>query len=113
VRRFCEAKIAAGGPSADNISRQGALAYTLLDNGFVLMNVPSFWQLHVIGLLMVVVVYLDRYQRRMRTELSAYKGLGSVTVGGPDSGAGGPKAPGVKRAQTAGGAVQSLMRGRL
>ena len=42
----------------------GALIYTLLENGFVLMNVPSFWQLPVIGLLIIIAVSLDQYQRR-------------------------------------------------
>jgi ribose transport system permease protein len=48
----------------------GALIYTLLENGFVLMNVPSFWQLPVIGLLIIIAVSLDQYQRRVRAELS-------------------------------------------
>lgn len=62
----------------------GALIYTLLENGFVLMDVPAFWQLPVIGLLIVVSVTLDQYQRRLRTELSAYQSLDSISADGPD-----------------------------
>ena len=62
----------------------GALIYTLLENGFVLMDVPAFWQLPVIGLLIVVSVSLDQYQRRLRTELSAYRSLDSISADGPD-----------------------------
>jgi ribose transport system permease protein len=62
----------------------GALIYTLLQNGFVLMNVPSFWQLPVIGLLIVVSVYLDQSQRRLRTQLTAFRSLDSITAGGPE-----------------------------
>ena len=58
----------------------GALIYTLLENGFVLMNVPSFWQLPVIGLLIIVAVSLDQYQRRVRAELSAYRSLEGITA---------------------------------
>jgi ribose transport system permease protein len=58
----------------------GALIYTLLENGFVLMNVPAFWQLPVIGLLIIVAVSLDQYQRRVRAELSAYRSLEGITA---------------------------------
>jgi len=58
----------------------GALIYTLLENGFVLMNVPSFWQLPVIGLLIIIAVSLDQYQRRVRAELSAYRSLEGITA---------------------------------
>ncbi|HTT91777.1 MAG TPA: ABC transporter permease [Acidimicrobiales bacterium] len=64
----------------------GALIYTLLQNGFVLMNVPAFWQLPVIGLLIIVAVSLDQYQRRVRTELSAYRSLEGITAGGDGDG---------------------------
>jgi ribose transport system permease protein len=60
----------------------GALIYTLLLNGFVLMNVPAFWQLPVIGLLIIVAVSLDQYQRRVRAELSAYRSLEGITADG-------------------------------
>jgi ribose transport system permease protein len=58
----------------------GALIYTLLENGFVLMNVPSFWQLPVIGLLIIIAVSLDQYQRRLRQELSAFRSLEGITA---------------------------------
>jgi ribose transport system permease protein len=61
----------------------GALIYTLLENGFVLMDVPSFWQLPVIGLLIIVAGCLEQYQSRLRTELSAFQSLDSVTAGWP------------------------------
>ncbi len=63
----------------------GALIYTLLENGFVLMNVPSFWQLPVIGLLIIVAVSLDQYQRRVRAELSAYRSLEGITADSLDN----------------------------
>ena len=44
------------------------------------MNVPSFWQLPVIGLLIIVAVSLDQYQRRVRAELSAYRSLEGITA---------------------------------
>jgi hypothetical protein len=66
----------------------GALIYTLLENGFVLMNVPSFWQLPVIGLLIIIAVSLDQYQRRLRTELSAYRSLEGITAAEPEGGDG-------------------------
>jgi ribose transport system permease protein len=49
----------------------GALIYTLLDNGFVLMNISAFWQLVVIGFLVMVAVYVDNYQRQMRAAIGA------------------------------------------
>jgi ribose transport system permease protein len=74
----------------------GALIYTLLENGFVLMNVPAFWQLPVIGLLIIVAVSLDQYQRRLRTELSAYRSLEGVSADGGGSGDGSARGPGTK-----------------
>ncbi len=52
------------------------------------MNVPAFWQLPVIGLLIIVAVSLDQYQRRLRTELSAYRSMEGVTAGGDEDGDG-------------------------
>lgn len=82
----------------------GALIYVLLENGFVLMNVPSFWQLPVIGLLIVVAVYLDQYQRRLRTELSAFRSLEGITAEGLPGGDGRGKGdgPAAMPAETAG-----------
>ncbi len=74
----------------------GALIYTLLENGFVLMNVPAFWQLPVIGLLIIVAVSLDQYQRRLRTELSAYRSLEGVSAGGDGNGGGSSPGPQTK-----------------
>lgn len=56
----------------------GALIYTLLDNGFVLMNIASFWQLVVIGCLIILAVYVDEYQRRLRLAVTAARGLEDV-----------------------------------
>jgi ribose transport system permease protein len=47
----------------------GALIYTLLENGFVLMNVSAFWQLVVIGFLVMLAVYVDNYQRQLRAAI--------------------------------------------
>jgi ribose transport system permease protein len=85
----------------------GALIYTLLENGFVLMDVPAFWQLPVIGLLIVIAVYLDEYQRRLRTELSALLSLDSVTAGGSN----GSGTPGGQTAEP--GRLSSLLKRKL
>jgi ribose transport system permease protein len=61
----------------------GALIYTILQNGFVLMNVASFWQLIVIGFLIMVVVSLDNYQRRLHALTRISKELESIS---PDAG---------------------------
>jgi ribose transport system permease protein len=53
----------------------GALIYTLLDNGFVLMNVSAFWQLVVIGFLVMIAVYVDNYQRGLRAAIGAHSRL--------------------------------------
>jgi ribose transport system permease protein len=74
----------------------GALIYTLLENGFVLMNVPSFWQLPVIGLLIIIAVSLDQYQRRVRAELSAYRSLEGITASSLDDDDGQAAAAGQK-----------------
>ena len=68
----------------------GALIYTLLSNGFVLMNIASFWQLVVIGCLIIVAVYVDEYQRRLRLAVTATQELQDV---GPALGADGAAAP--------------------
>lgn len=56
----------------------GALIYTLLDNGFVLMGVASFWQLVVIGVLIILAVYVDEYQRRLRISVGISRELEGV-----------------------------------
>jgi len=53
----------------------GALIYTLLENGFVLMNVSAFWQLVVIGFLVMLAVYVDNYQRQLRAAVGAVSRL--------------------------------------
>lgn len=65
----------------------GALIYTLLDNGFVLMNIASFWQLVVIGCLIILAVYVDEYQRRLRLTIATAEGLEDVTPLGADGSA--------------------------
>jgi len=57
----------------------GALIYTILQNGFVLMNVASFWQLIVIGFLIMLVVSLDNYQRRLHAMTRISKELESIS----------------------------------
>jgi ribose transport system permease protein len=85
----------------------GALIYTLLENGFVLMNVPSFWQLPVIGLLIIIAVSLDQYQRRVRAELSAYRSLEGITASSldDDDGQTGAGTKGAKPADQPSGAM--------
>lgn len=56
----------------------GALIYTLLDNGFVLMGIASFWQLVVIGVLIILAVYVDEYQRRLRISIGVTRELEGV-----------------------------------
>ena len=56
------------------------------------MNVPSFWQLPVIGLLIIVAVSLNQYQRRLRTELSAYRSMEGVTAAAEPEGGDGQAA---------------------
>ena len=56
----------------------GALIYTLLDNGFVLMGIASFWQLVVIGALIILAVYLDEYQRRLRLTVGISRDIEGV-----------------------------------
>ena len=58
----------------------GALIYTLLQNGFVLMGVAAFWQLVVIGVLIIAAVYLDEYQRRLRSTVAPAHELEGITV---------------------------------
>ena len=57
----------------------GAFIYTLLQNGFVLMGIASFWQLVVIGGLIIFAVYLDEYQRRLRTTIGISRELEGVS----------------------------------
>ena len=56
----------------------GAIIYTLLANGFVLMNIASFWQLVVVGCLIILAVYVDEYQRKLRLETVASRGLADI-----------------------------------
>ncbi len=44
----------------------GALIITIIENGFVEMGVSGFWQLVVVGIIIVVAVYVDEYQRKLR-----------------------------------------------
>ena len=67
----------------------GALIYTLLENGFVLMNVSAFWQLVVIGFLVILAVYVDNYQRQLRAAIGASSRL-EVAPPAPAGQAGGP-----------------------
>jgi ribose transport system permease protein len=60
----------------------GAVIYTLLQNGFVLMNVESFWQLVVVGFLIIGAVYLDEYQRKLR--IATASGAELTGVAPPD-----------------------------
>jgi ribose transport system permease protein len=75
----------------------GALIYTLLENGFVLMNIAAFWQLVVIGALVMVAVFVDNYQRQLRAMYGAVRRAEDVvppggqqaggSVAGPPQGA--------------------------
>jgi ribose transport system permease protein len=67
----------------------GALIYTLLENGFVLMNVSAFWQLVVIGFLVMVAVWVDNYQRQLRAAVGASSRL-EVAPSAPAQGGGAP-----------------------
>jgi ribose transport system permease protein len=44
----------------------GALIITIIENGLVEMGVSGFWQLVVVGVIIVIAVYLDEYQRKLR-----------------------------------------------
>jgi ribose transport system permease protein len=68
----------------------GALIYTLLQNGFVLMNKSSFWQLVIIGFLIIGAVYVDEYQRKLR--IMTASGAELTGVAPPDLDAG-PRPP--------------------
>lgn len=44
----------------------GALIISVLENGFVMLNVSAFWQLVAVGITTVLAVYFDEIQRRAR-----------------------------------------------
>ena len=46
----------------------GLFIPTVLNNGFVVMNVPAFWQQVAIGLILIAAVYLDQLKRRRREQ---------------------------------------------
>lgn len=41
---------------------------TVLNNGFVVMNVPGFWQQVAIGLILIAAVYVDQLRRKRRDQ---------------------------------------------
>ena len=42
----------------------GAVLFTTMGNGAVLLNVDPFWEMVLEGLLIALVVYLDNLQKR-------------------------------------------------
>ncbi|WP_171041457.1 ABC transporter permease [Sinomonas susongensis] len=74
----------------------GALIYTLLDNGFVLMGIASFWQLVVVGALIILAVYLDEYQRRLRLTVGISRDTEGVAPALAADGAAGQDSTGAK-----------------
>ena len=50
----------------------GALIITIVENGFVLMGVSGFWQLVVVGAIIVIAVYVDEFQRKLRVAAAAH-----------------------------------------
>lgn len=44
----------------------GALVISVLENGFVMLNVSSFWQLVAVGITTILAVYFDEIQKRAR-----------------------------------------------
>ena len=46
----------------------GLFIPTVLNNGFVVMNVSAFWQQVAIGLILIAAVYLDQLKRRRREQ---------------------------------------------
>jgi len=67
----------------------GALIYTVLENGFVLVGVPAFWQLVVVAVLIVLAVYADQYQRTLRANMVRVvevQGVAATPVTGGASG---------------------------
>lgn len=46
----------------------GLFIPTVLNNGFVVMNVEAFWQQVAIGLILIAAVYIDQLKRRRRNQ---------------------------------------------
>lgn len=46
----------------------GLFIPTVLNNGFVVLNVQSFWQQVAIGLILIAAVYIDQLKRRRRNQ---------------------------------------------
>jgi ribose transport system permease protein len=44
----------------------GALIISVLENGFVIVGMASFWQLVAVGVMVIVAVYFNEIQRRSR-----------------------------------------------
>jgi ribose transport system permease protein len=53
----------------------GALVYTILQNGFVLMGVSSYWQLVTVGAIIIIAVYGDEFQRGLQSRLGSKREL--------------------------------------
>ncbi len=49
----------------------GALIISVLENGFVMLNVSAFWQLVAVGLTTILAVYFDEVQRHFRIAQAA------------------------------------------
>ena len=47
----------------------GAVLFTTMSNGAVLLNIDPFWEMVVEGLLIALVVYLDNLQKRRQAGL--------------------------------------------
>jgi ribose transport system permease protein len=46
----------------------GALIISVLQNGFVLLNISAFWQLIAVGFAVILAVYFDELQRQARLQ---------------------------------------------
>jgi ribose transport system permease protein len=47
----------------------GAILFTTMSNGAVLLGVDPFWEMVIEGLLIALVVYLDNLQKRRQAGL--------------------------------------------
>lgn len=64
----------------------GAIIFSVLKNGFVLLGVSSFWQLVAVGAAIIGAVYVDELQRIARVRRSAVSDQENPDIGAPPSG---------------------------
>ncbi len=67
----------------------GALVYTILQNGFVLMGFSSYWQLVVLGVIIIAAVYSDDVQRNLQSKLGNKRELEILSPDPVEGGAAG------------------------